>query len=194
MNERPALSLRGVVVPGIEGRISFDVGATECVAICDPDPARTVLLQVIGGVLPPLRGTVRAGSAGALWQDDGLPEDIPVIETVRARLAAAGSTHAAEALLVDVRLGHRAGHDPWAMSVGERRRLASALVLAGQAEVVVLDEPERGLDRRSLNDLARRIRVACADGRAVLLATNDAGLADACGDYVIENLDELAGL
>ncbi|XP_053614911.1 ATP-binding cassette sub-family A member 2-like isoform X2 [Plodia interpunctella] len=69
------------------------------------------------------------------------------------------------------------------LSGGMKRRLQLACALAGDASVLVLDEPTAGLDvetRRSLWDLLLSLR----EGRTVLLSTHFMEEADALGDRI----------
>jgi ABC-type nitrate/sulfonate/bicarbonate transport system ATPase subunit len=194
MDELPMVTLRDVVVPELGGSISFDLAGGDCVALIDEDDVRrTALLKVIAGLRPPTLGTVQAPAAAAVWHDDGMPDDEPVIDTVRAVLAALGSSVDPHELLAGIGLAHRAGHEPWAMSLGERRRIAIEVACRSGAPVVVLDEPERGLDATARRWLQRRVRAVQAEGRVVVMATHDAALAEACGDFVVDDLDTLTG-
>ena len=69
--------------------------------------------------------------------------------------------------------GHLAARSPFALSGGERRRVAIAGVLAMGPEVLVLDEPTAGLDptaRADLMDLIRRLK---ASGVTVVFVSHD---------------------
>lgn len=73
------------------------------------------------------------------------------------------------------RLGaaHLAGRSPYALSGGEKRRVAIAGVLAMEPEVLVLDEPTAGLDpatRRELLDAVREVR---REGASVVFISHD---------------------
>jgi len=87
------------------------------------------------------------------------------VEQARARvtraLAAVGMTHAAP----------RAPH---ALSMGERRRVAIATVLAMEPELLVLDEPSANLDPRARRDL---VAVLERVGTTMLVVTHDLPLA-----------------
>jgi len=61
--------------------------------------------------------------------------------------------------------------------VGERQRVALAAVLAGQPEIILLDEPTRGVDYRQKQALMRYLAAERARGRTVLLSTHDVELA-----------------
>ena len=68
---------------------------------------------------------------------------------------------------------HLAGRSPFALSGGEKRRVAIAGVLAMGPEVLVLDEPTAGLDpatRAELLDVVRGLRGA---GTSVVMVSHD---------------------
>jgi cobalt/nickel transport system ATP-binding protein len=75
------------------------------------------------------------------------------------RAAGLGATEAldrARAALDRVGLLHKADKAPWHLSAGEKKRVAIAGILAGDASLLVLDEPTTFLDppgRRALADL-----------------------------------------
>ncbi|WP_194291317.1 ABC transporter ATP-binding protein [Cumulibacter manganitolerans] len=181
------MAVRDLVIGGLLDGVGFDLGAGECLVILDEhDARRTALLQVLAGARRPDAGTVHAPPAAAVWHADGLPEQAPVEQSVRDLLGCAPEQ--ARALLAGLGLAHRATHEPWAMSAGERRRIAVEVALSGPAALVVLDEPERGLDKQSLRWLAARVRAVVDAGRTVVVATYNEWLADAVGDIVVEEL------
>jgi energy-coupling factor transport system ATP-binding protein len=69
--------------------------------------------------------------------------------------------------------GHLAGRSPFALSGGEKRRVAIAGVLAMGPEVLVLDEPTAGLDPATREDLLGLIRGLKAVGTSVVLVSHD---------------------
>ncbi|HZF57476.1 MAG TPA: ATP-binding cassette domain-containing protein [Rubrobacter sp.] len=69
--------------------------------------------------------------------------------------------------------GHLAGRSPFALSGGEKRRVAVAGVLAMGPEVLVLDEPTAGLDPATREDLLGLIRGLKATGTSVVLVCHD---------------------
>lgn len=184
---RPAVAVRDLVIDGLLDDVGFDLAAGECLVILDEhDGRRTALLRVLAGARRADRGTVHAPPAAAVWHADGLPEQTPVEQSVRDLLGCAPEQ--ARALLARLGLAHRATHEPWAMSAGERRRVALEIALSGPAPLVLLDEPERGLDKPSVRWLAGRIRTVVDDGRTVVVTTYDEWLADAVGDVVVDEL------
>ena len=67
-----------------------------------------------------------------------------------------------------------AGHAPYELSMGERRRVAIATVLAGGPDLLVLDEPSANLDPRARREL---LEVLDAIDRTMLVVTHDLPLA-----------------
>jgi energy-coupling factor transport system ATP-binding protein len=74
-------------------------------------------------------------------------------------------------------LGPLAGRHPRDLSAGERQRLAIATVAVGEPDVLLLDEPTRGMDATSKAALESMIRTHAARGGAIVLATHDVELA-----------------
>jgi cobalt/nickel transport system ATP-binding protein len=73
-----------------------------------------------------------------------------------------------------VRMEHAAARAPYQLSMGERRRVAIATVLAMRPSLLVLDEPSANLDpraRRELLDVLERVE------RTMLVTTHDLPLA-----------------
>ncbi len=70
-------------------------------------------------------------------------------------------------------VGELAGRSPFALSGGEKRRVAIAGVLAMRPEVLVLDEPTAGLDPASREDLLALIRNLRGAGISVVLVSHD---------------------
>lgn len=66
---------------------------------------------------------------------------------------------------------------PRDLSAGTRLALGIAVQLAHEPEVLLLDEPTRGLDRDARRRLAAMLAELAGEGTAVLLATHDAGFA-----------------
>src|SRR5215203_1905923 len=66
-----------------------------------------------------------------------------------------------------------AGRSPFALSGGEKRRVAIAGVLAMAPEVLVLDEPTAGLDPATREDLLGVVRALRDGGTSVVMVSHD---------------------
>lgn len=89
-----------------------------------------------------------------------------------------------EALKV-VGIEHLASRVPHHLSGGEKKRVAIAGVIAMEPEVLVLDEPNAGLDPRGVADLNRFINSLSAKyGMTVIFSTHDVALVPEVADYI----------
>ncbi|HWO17813.1 MAG TPA: ABC transporter ATP-binding protein [Kofleriaceae bacterium] len=79
------------------------------------------------------------------------------------------------------------------MSLGQRRRACLGAAFIGPPKLLVLDEPDNGLDAKRLDALVALVRAHAADGGACLLASHDAALLDQLGARVHAMPDRPAG-
>ena len=103
-------------------------------------------------------------------------------ETLRAHRRPIGD---ADRLADEVGL-HRADLDryPFELSGGMAQRLATALALAPEPDVLLADEPTAGLDRPLVDHTLDLLRRRCDTGTAVLLITHDLTAARRVADTV----------
>jgi len=74
---------------------------------------------------------------------------------------------------------------PRDLSVGERQRAALAAILVVEPQVILLDEPTRGLDYPQKRSLAGFLKEQKAQGRTVIMSTHDVELVAECADRVV---------
>jgi zinc transport system ATP-binding protein len=74
-----------------------------------------------------------------------------------------------------VGLGDRADESVAALSGGQQQRVLIARAAAGRPDLLVLDEPNAGVDRSSQEVFARALRTFVASGRTVLLVLHEMG-------------------
>ncbi|WP_376793331.1 energy-coupling factor ABC transporter ATP-binding protein [Thermoflexus sp.] len=176
--------------PALQG-ISLRIHREEKIALVGPNGAgKSTLLLVLSGLLRPTAGILRVegeeirnwdprrlrAKSGLVFQDPddqlfsptvfddvafgliyrGLPES-EVRERVYQALRAVGMAWAAS------RISHH-------LSVGEKKRVAIATVLALQPELMLLDEPTAGLDPRGRRELIGLLRDL---PQAMVVATHD---------------------
>jgi zinc transport system ATP-binding protein len=86
------------------------------------------------------------------------------------------SDRAAVARAIDVvGLADRAGTDVAKLSGGQQRRVLIARALAGEPDVLVMDEPTAGVDARAQHGLAEVLTRLVQHGVTMLLVTHDLG-------------------
>jgi energy-coupling factor transport system ATP-binding protein len=171
-------------LPVVEGA-SIQLGRGEIVALVGPNGSgKTTLAKLAAGLLEPDAGLVeRHGRACYLSQDPGR-------YLVRERadeevaLAVGGDLARSRRALAAVGLAGFEERHPRDLSSGERERLALAAVLVAEPDLLVLDEPTRGVDPERKDELAALLR-AQAPGRATLVVTNDLVFASEVADRCV---------
>jgi len=188
--------------------VSFEVGQGEFVALMGRNGAgKTTLLMHLVGLLKPNQGRVRisgAHSSAALdTRQAPIDEIIRVVgyvpqnpnallfsDTVHEEIAFTRRNHSLPpvndtALLEHLGLAAHADRYPRDLSVGERQRVAVAAILAAEPQILLLDEPTRGLDYRQKEALVAFLEAEKARGRTIVMSTHDVELAARCADRVI---------
>ncbi|HEU0041127.1 MAG TPA: ABC transporter ATP-binding protein [Jiangellaceae bacterium] len=74
-----------------------------------------------------------------------------------------------------VGLTDRAGSSVTSLSGGQQQRTLIARAAAGEPDLLVLDEPNAGVDQRSQQAFARALRTFVASGRTVLVVLHEMG-------------------
>jgi len=178
---------------GYEGRVgetSLAVGRGEIVALVGPNGSgKTTLAKLAAGLLEPTSGRVELhGRAAYLSQDPGRYLVRERVEDEVA-LGSGGDLSRARAALASVGLdGHEHRH-PRDLSSGERERLGLACVLVTEPDLLILDEPTRGVDPERKDRLAELLRTE-RDGRGTLVLTHDLIFAGEVADRLV-SLDEV---
>jgi energy-coupling factor transport system ATP-binding protein len=164
---------------------SLELARGEVVALVGPNGSgKTTLAKLAAGLLEPQAGRVtRSGRACYLSQDPGryLVKERADEEVA---LAVGGDLSKAWRALACVGLEGRAQSHPRDLSSGERERLALAAVLVAEPDLLVLDEPTRGIDPERRDELVALLR-AQASHRATLVVTNDLVFAGEVADRCV---------
>ena len=174
--------------------VDLHVGHGERVAVLGPNGAgKTTLMLHMNGLLMGNgalevagievgKGTLRdlRAKVGLVFQD---PDDQLFMPTVREDVAFGPlnlgldrdevARRVAEALAA-VDMGHAIDRAPHQLSMGERRRVAIATVLAMRPRLLVLDEPSANLDPRGRREL---LEVLAEIDRTMLIVTHDLAFA-----------------
>ncbi|MCQ2575891.1 MAG: energy-coupling factor ABC transporter ATP-binding protein [Treponema sp.] len=79
---------------------------------------------------------------------------------------------------------------PYHLSGGEKKKTALACVLSMNPEVLVLDEPMNGLDRKSREKLLQILLSLKAAGKTLIIATHDEVLLNQLSDRIITITEE----
>lgn len=183
--------------------VDLDLAAGETASLVGPSGSgKSSLLLVTAGLEPATAGQVRVGGEdlsgldedararfrrrriGFVFQAFHLIPSMTALENVATPLELAGRRDAAEraaAELAAVGLAERAGHLPSQLSGGEQQRVAVARAFAGEADILLADEPTGNLDGETGRSVIDLMFAQTAErGAALLLVTHDIGLAGRC--------------
>lgn len=188
--------------------LSLDIEAGQFIGITGPNgAAKTTLLKLLLGLLRPWSGTVtlnREITGGGKLAVGYVPQQVAsfnagfpskVIELVRSgcytRLGLFGRFTKSEEEIVERSLrqvemwdyrDRRIGE----LSGGQKQRICIARALAGQPQVLVLDEPATGMDIASRNGFYKLMRhYVSQHGRTVIMVTHGLEETSAYLDTVI---------
>ena len=189
--------------------VSLELRSGEIVALMGRNGSgKSTLLKLLAGLHKPSRGSVRlvpAGQGGIDTRSAALDEIVRVVgyvpqnpgallfkDTVLEELAFTRQGHklpadpaADRALLARLGLAGQAERYPRDLSSGQRQRAALAAILVAEPQVLLLDEPTRGLDYEQKEALAAILLELRRQGRAILLATHDVELVARSADRVV---------
>ncbi len=193
MNEL-AIQVRGLVktFPGREGPVhavqglDLDVHRGECFGLLGPNGAgKTTTVEIIEGLSAPTSGDVEVlgrrwndhpteirQRIGVTLQETRFPEKATVNEMVRLFRSFYDQGLEDGEVLKRVALEGKANAFIETLSGGQQRRLAVALALVGDPELLFLDEPTTGLDPQSRLQLQDVIRELQGRGRTTVLTTH----------------------
>jgi energy-coupling factor transport system ATP-binding protein len=163
--------------PAVLQRVSLSLRSGEIVALQGANGSgKTTLAKLAAGLLEPDSGSVeRLGRATYLSQDPGR---YLVRETVldEVALGVGGDRGRAATALHSFGLAFAGARHPRDLSSGERERLGLAAVSVSEPDLLVLDEPTRGVDPDRKAELAAWLVARAAAGQAILVATHDLAL------------------
>ncbi|MPZ87175.1 MAG: ATP-binding cassette domain-containing protein [Nitriliruptorales bacterium] len=166
-----------MAAPALDG-VSLAVDPGERVALLGPNGAgKSTLCLHLNGVLRPQAGRVEIGGlpvrgrdlseirrrVGLVFQD---PDDMLFMPTVaedvgfgpaNLGLPADEVERRTLAALATMGMESAAQRAPHHLSLGQRKRVATAAVLSMDPQVLVLDEPSSNLDPRARRELAERL-------------------------------------
>ena len=177
--------------------LSFVVPHGMIFGLLGPNGAgKTTTLECIEGLRKPDRGEIRVmgidptahprrlwNAIGVQLQTSGLPETM----TAKEALAFFSRYHgrAPEYAILDrFGLTKKADDQFGNLSVGQKRRLALALAVAHEPQIVFLDEPTAGLDVESRMELHAMMAELKDAGKTIVLATHDMAEAEKLCDEI----------
>lgn len=177
--------LRGLDAAFSAGAVHAVVGGNGC--------GKSTMLSVLAKTVKLQRGHMERGAASAALLPQN-PKALLVAETVRDELMEWASTCGYDEAVARERaaslgLSGLDGHHPYDLSGGQRQLLALAKLLLIGPELLLLDEPTKGLDLASRRIIARALRDHAKAGGTVIMATHDLDFAEQVADDIAMMFD-----
>ncbi len=184
-------------------RASFAVAAGTFVGLVGPNGAgKTTALRIVVGFLDADRGRVMVDDVdvavdrrraqariGYLPESAPLPPDARVAEYLRWRARCKGvpageARAAADAAMAKTAIADVAGRVIATLSKGYRQRVGLADALVADPPVLVLDEPQSGLDPVQVREL-RQVLAALSGTRTILVASHNVAELEALAARIV---------
>ncbi len=177
--------------------LSFTLGAGEIVALLGPNSAgKTTAIRVLLGLTRPTSGDASLFGCmpgyrrarlrtGAMLQVGRMPESLKVREHVALFRGYYPHPLASGEILRIAGLTREANKLFGELSGGQKQRVLFALALAGDPDLLFLDEPTLGMDVEARRALWAEVRLLAARGKTVLLTTHYLEEAEALASRIL---------
>jgi len=172
--------------------VNLNVAHGEFVVLVGPSGCgKTTLLNLLSGYIKPVSGSVNIdGVIRTVYQQDGLFPWLTVNENIGISLRTSENTVQRQKEVRDlIELVHLEGfenHFPHQLSGGMRQRVELARVLAGDSDILLMDEPFSALDYQTrLRMRHELVRVLGKRPRTVVFVTHDIEEAAQLADRVL---------
>lgn len=163
-----------------DGRITCIVGPSGC--------GKTTLLNLLLGLTMPASGEILGlpqGRIAAVFQEDRLIEHLSALSNIRIVLKHGYPKEKILDALNAVGLEDAALQPVRELSGGMKRRVALVRALLAESDLVLMDEPFKGLDASTRETVIRFARPLLA-GRTALIVTHDPAEAQMLGAEIFE--------
>ena len=177
--------------------VSFDIDRGETVALLGPNGAgKSTAIDTMLGLRAPTSGKVEvlggppaaavaAGKIGGMLQTGGLPEGATVAELIGLFRQLYRDRRSPAELMRLAGIADLAERRVEKLSGGQTQRVRFALALAGEPELLFLDEPTAALDVEARRNFWRSVATISEQGTTVLFATHYLDEADANASRII---------
>ena len=160
---------------------SFSLKQGEIAVLAGPNGSgKSTLLKALCQLIP-TSGKVEPSFLGYVPQS---PEFLFITKSVRDEVAYGGGSNAEE-ILTRLQLQSVSEAHPFAVSHGQKRRVAIAAMLCDGREVILMDEPTSGQDAAALSELFQLIDERARSGATFVIVTHDMEFAYCLADSIL---------
>ena len=167
--------------------LSFSIEKGQVVCIMGPSGCgKTTVVNLLLGLIKPDGGTVNTPEkVSVVFQEDRLFEEFSALSNVAAVVPKTESKDKCAALLKAMGLGDELKTPVAKLSGGMQRRVAITRALVTEADFFILDEPFKGLDENTKDEVIEFVREYLR-GKTVLLITHQTDEAEKLGADIIQ--------
>ena len=167
------------------------------IAFLGPNGAgKSTSMEMLLGLRHPSSGTIKvfgksprhamtSGLVGAMLQSGGLPQDL----TVRTVLTLMSRLHPkpipVDEVMERANIADLAERKAGKLSGGQTQRVRFAIAIAGDSDLIVLDEPTTGMDVENRQIFWNSMKAEAERGKTILFATHYLEEADQIADQVV---------
>lgn len=173
--------LRGLSVEIREGQLHCILGGN--------GSGKSTLLKAICGIIKPQSGKIKISDGCRVSMVPQNPQalftEISCEEEVLEGMAYQNieleeKVDRTENMLSLMEIEHLRKANPYDLSGGEQQRLAIAKIMVSNPDIILLDEPTKGLDPFFKRSLGRILKALCAEGKTVFMVSHDV---EFCADF-----------
>jgi ABC-2 type transport system ATP-binding protein len=178
-------------------RLTLELRRGETVALLGPNGAgKSTSLDMLLALRKPTAGRIRmfgsdpyhavkTGQVGAMLQSGGLMPEVTVRELVTLIAGLHPRPVPVAVTLRRAGIGSVADQRVDKLSGGQTQRVRFALAIAGESELIVLDEPTSAMDVETRQRFWASMREEVAEGKTLLFATHYLEEADQAADRIL---------
>jgi len=177
--------------------LSLDLRAGETVALLGPNGAgKSTSLDMLLALRKPTSGKIRmfgedpyhavkSGNVGAMLQSGGLMPEVTVRELVTLVAGLHPRPVPVNTTLRRAGIADIAGQRVDRLSGGQTQRVRFSLAIAGESDLIVLDEPTTAMDVETRQRFWAQMKEEVAEGKTLLFATHYLEEADQAADRIL---------
>lgn len=168
--------------PDILKNVSFSLYEGEIMALMGGNGSgKSTLLKVLSRIERPWKGKITYAQKECAEECAMLPQAVSALfteKTVKQELGKAGERQ--EYYIRFFGLQHLLDRHPYDLSGGEQQKVALAKILLTHPNILLLDEPTKGLDAWHKKQLGQYLQKLSQDGMTILLVSHDVAF---CAEY-----------
>lgn len=135
---------------------------------------KSTLLSVICGIRKPYRGKIKLNDAKKIIMLPQNPQTLFVKKTIAENLSdISKDKEQINEVIKMCRLSDFTDRHPYDLSGGEQQRVALAMVLLTKPDILLLDEPTKGLDNEYKTEFAKIIHKLSDSGKTIIMVSHD---------------------